>query len=136
MCDHSVCSSLYYTASLHVFLSPSPIFISAFFLYKKSIGFCSKCASKFWQGPHIIWVLLVRFYTFLLIALCIKEKFVPSQILLKASFLVKRKPFLFLMFTLVGAYLCLSCYKFLQTLQMIQLPIENNRDKIETILLN
>ena len=74
MYDHSVCSSLYYTASLHVFFCPHLLcFISAFILYKKSIGFCSKCARKFWQGPHIIWVHLVRFYTFLLIAMCIEE---------------------------------------------------------------
>lgn len=74
MCDHSVCSSLYYTASLHAFFCPCLLcFISAFILYKKSIGFGSKCARKFWQVPHIIWVLLVRFYTFLLIALCVME---------------------------------------------------------------
>jgi hypothetical protein len=91
--------ALFITPHLRIFSSvPPPFFISSFILYKKAIGFCSKCARKKWQGlsilPSVVQVPWVRFYSFLLVVLCIKETtFCPFTEIFEGLFLSEKKTF-------------------------------------------
>jgi hypothetical protein len=117
----------------------------------------SKCARKFWQGLYI-WALWFRFYDLLHGALWVKKTTISAFInSLKASFLLKIKPFLCLLLLLIcvtsaplhtythtrarmhvhaqnlSLSLSLSLSLFLQKM-WFWLPIQNDRDILKTSL--